>query len=63
MVVGAILVFAVGDAVEAVDLVMVGYIYLGAGVLAIIISLAVAAMRPGTTHHEVIEHRDERPPE
>lgn len=39
IVVGAILAFAVKDSIDAVDLTMVGYICLGAGVLALIISL------------------------
>lgn len=39
IVVGAILTFAVKDSIDAVDLTMVGYICLGAGVLALIISL------------------------
>ena len=55
LVVGAILVFAVGDTVEAVDLIMIGYICMGAGVLAILISLVVAAMGTNTKHTEVVE--------
>ena len=43
IVVGAILAFAVKDSVEAVDLTMVGYIMLAAGVIAIIVSLIVNA--------------------
>lgn len=60
IVVGAILAFAVRDSIDAVDLTMVGYIALGAGVLAIIISLVVNAQRTNTTHREIRdEHVDE----
>lgn len=59
LVLGAILTFAVGDAVEAVDMVLVGYICMGAGVLAIVLSLIVNAQRSNTTHREVVERHDE----
>jgi len=63
IVVGAILAFAVSDSVDAVDLTMIGYICMAAGVLALIISLVVNAQRSNTTHREVIErHDDRRPP-
>lgn len=63
LVVGAILAFAVRDSVEAIDLTVVGYICMGAGALALIISLVVNAQRSNTTHREVIErHDDTRPP-
>ncbi len=55
LVLGSILAFAVGDAFEAVDLVLVGYICMGAGVLAIILSLIVNAQRSNNTHREVVE--------
>jgi F0F1-type ATP synthase assembly protein I len=55
IVVGAILAFAVNDSVDAVDLGMIGYICMGAGVLAIIISLVVNAQRANSTHTERIE--------
>lgn len=58
LVLGAILTFAVGDSVEAVDLVLIGYICMGAGVLAIILSLIVNGQRANTTHHEVVERTD-----
>ena len=53
--VGAILTFAVGDSVDAVDLGLIGWILMGAGVLGILISLIVNAQRSNTTHHEVKE--------
>ncbi|PKQ27300.1 MAG: hypothetical protein CVT64_02405 [Actinobacteria bacterium HGW-Actinobacteria-4] len=59
LVLGAILTFAVGDSVEAVNLVLIGYICMGAGVLAIILSLIVNAQRSNTTHHEVVERTED----
>jgi hypothetical protein len=41
LVVGAILSFAVRDSISAVDLTTVGYICMGAGALAIILSLVM----------------------
>lgn len=61
LVVGAILAFAVNDSVDSVDLGMIGYICMGAGVLAIIISLVVNAQRSKSTHTERVEtHMDTR---
>lgn len=61
IVVGAILAFAVRDSIDAVDLTMVGYIALAAGVAAIIISLVVNAQNRNTTHREIVdENIDER---
>jgi hypothetical protein len=60
IVVGAILAFAVRDSWDAIDLTMVGYICLAAGVLAIIVSLVVNAQNRKTTHvvdQHVDEHR------
>lgn len=60
IVVGAILAFAVRDSIDAIDLTMVGYIMLAAGVVAIIISLVVNAQNRKTTHvvdQHVDEHR------
>jgi hypothetical protein len=63
IVVGAILAFAVSDSVSGVDLTMIGYICMAAGVLALVISLVLNAQRTNTTHREVIErHDDRRPP-
>ena len=61
-VVGAILAFAVRDSIQAVDLTVVGYICLAAGVLAIIISLFLNAQARNTTHREIRdENINERP--
>ncbi|HEY8717036.1 DUF6458 family protein [Pengzhenrongella sp.] len=63
LVVGAILAFAVRDSIDAVNLTMVGYICMGAGVVALIITLVASSQRTRTTHHEIIERRgDEGPP-
>ena len=60
IVLGAILAFAIKDSWDAVDLTMVGYICIAAGVLAIIISLVVSSQARKTTHTEVIDqHVDE----
>lgn len=47
---GLILALAVGDAVEAVDLVMIGWILAGVGALALAVGLVVNAQR---SHHPV----------
>jgi hypothetical protein len=69
---GLILAFAVQDAIEAIDLTMVGYILAGAGVLVIV--LTAATMSRGrrqrsvatTTHSDgsqtVAERRTEQDP-
>ncbi|QQS01708.1 MAG: hypothetical protein IPK37_04620 [Austwickia sp.] len=58
IVVGAILAFAVQDRISGVDLVMVGYICLGAGVLALLISLLQMSQRGKTEVRQVVERRD-----
>jgi len=52
LVVGAILSFAVRDNVPGVDLSMVGYICMGAGVLAIILGLVLNTQATRTKHTE-----------
>ncbi len=59
IVVGAILAFAVQDSISGVDLTMIGYICLGAGLLALIIALIVNAQRANTSHRTVVERRDD----
>jgi hypothetical protein len=61
IVIGAILSFAVKDAVDGVNLELIGYICMGAGLLALIIAIAMNAQRSNTTHREVVEHRDVPP--
>ena len=58
IVVGAILAFAVRDSIDAVDLTMIGYICLAAGVVALIAAIIMNAQRNNSTHREVIERRD-----
>ena len=51
---GAILSFAVQDAINGVDLVVVGYILMAAGALGVVLSLVLSGQRNG--------RRDELPP-
>lgn len=51
--VGAILSFAVQDAISGVNLVVIGYILMAAGVLGIIIALVMNNQRTHTTHTTV----------
>ena len=64
IVVGAILAFAVQDGISGVDLTVIGYICMGAGVIALVLAVALNAQRTNTTHREVIERHDDttRPP-
>lgn len=57
---GAILSFALNESVDAVNLQLVGYILMGAGVLAIIISLVVNAQRGRTQHTQVNQTESQR---
>ncbi|MHB1010550.1 MAG: DUF6458 family protein [Propionibacteriaceae bacterium] len=59
LVIGAILSFAVRDNVPGVDLVMVGYICMGAGVIALILGLIMNTQATRTKHTNVVEHRDD----
>ena len=56
IVVGAILSFAVRDSWDVVDLTVVGYICMAAGVLTIILALVINAQRART--HHTVERRD-----
>ncbi|MFI7585935.1 DUF6458 family protein [Spongisporangium articulatum] len=59
LVVGAILAFAVNDqSIGSVDLEMIGWICMGGGVLAILLSLVLATQRNNTSHTEVVERRN-----
>ena len=62
IVLGAILAFAVNVETSAVDLEVIGYICIAAGVIAIIVSLVVNAQARKTTHHEIVDQNtDPRP--
>ena len=59
VVVGAILAFALSpDTWSVVDLNIVGYIMIVAGVIAIILALVLNNQRANTSHREVVEHYD-----
>ncbi len=58
LVIGAILSFAVKDSISGVNLTMIGYICMGAGVLAVILGLVTNAQ--ATRRTNVVEHRDEQ---
>ena len=58
LVVGAILTFAVRDMVEGVDLSLIGWICMGAGVLALVLGLIGHTQATNTRRTEVIERHD-----
>lgn len=61
IVLGAILAFAVNVDSSAVDLDVIGWICMGAGVVAILVSLVVSAQSRNTTHREIVDQNiDER---
>lgn len=57
LVIGAILSFAVRDAVPNIDLTLIGYICMAAGALAVILGLVTNAQ--ATRRTNIVEHRDE----
>jgi len=57
IVIGAILAFGVRDSIDAIDLTTIGYICMGAGALALILSIVINAQRSNTSHREVIDQR------
>ncbi|GAA1646231.1 DUF6458 family protein [Georgenia ruanii] len=59
IVVGAILAFAVSDGIAGVDLTMVGYICMAAGLVALVVALIMNRQRTNTTHTEYVERRDD----
>ena len=59
LVVGAIVGFVVPrDSLYGVNLDLVGWIFMGAGVLSIILALVMNQQRANTSHTAVVEHRD-----
>ena len=58
LVVGGILAFGVKDSFSALDLTAIGYICMGAGVLAIILTLVLQQQRRSTSHTSVVERRN-----
>ena len=57
IVIGAILSFGVSDAIDGVDLTVIGYICMGAGVVALILAIVMANQRSNTSHTAVVEQR------
>ena len=57
IVIGAILSFGVSDAIDGVNLTVIGYICMGAGVIALILAITLNAQRNNTTHTAVVEQR------
>lgn len=57
LVVGAILSFAVSSAVDGVNLVMIGYILMAAGVLSLLLGLVMNTQRTNTTHREIVDRK------
>jgi divalent metal cation (Fe/Co/Zn/Cd) transporter len=55
IVLGAILSWGVTDNLASVNLAVIGYICMGAGVIALGLSMWMNAQRGKTTHHEVME--------
>lgn len=58
LVVGAVLKFAVQDAIPSVDLGMIGLILMGAGALSLVLTLILNQQRRHTRHDAVIEHHE-----
>lgn len=59
LVIGAILSFAVQASVQGVDLVTIGYIFMAAGVLALLLGLVMNTQRTNTTHREIVNRSNE----
>jgi hypothetical protein len=55
IVLGAILSWGVTDNLASVNLVVIGYVCMAAGVIALGLSMWLNAQRGRTTHHEVVE--------
>ena len=55
IVVGAILAFAVNVESSAVDLEVVGWICIAAGIIAVLVSLIVSAQARKTEHREIVD--------
>ncbi|VTR75690.1 MULTISPECIES: DUF6458 family protein [Cellulomonas] len=62
IVIGAILAFGVSDNIANVDLTVIGYICMGAGILALILALVLTRQRANTSHREVVERYEGRTP-
>lgn len=58
IVVGAVLTFAVRDAVSGVDLSMVGWIFMAGGALALLLAIVSHTQATNTKNEQVIERRE-----
>ena len=57
IVIGAILSFGVSDAIDGVNLTVIGYICMGAGAIALILAIVLNNQRSNTSHTAVVEQR------
>lgn len=55
IVVGAVMAFAVSYDAPGVDVTTIGYIFMAAGVLALLLSVVLNTQRTNTTHREVVD--------
>ena len=62
LVVGGVLAFGVRDSWKAVDLTAIGYVCMGAGALAIILTLVLQQQRRRSQHTTTIQRDDNPPP-
>lgn len=58
LVVGGIMAFGVRDNVGDVDVSIIGWVLMGGGALAIILSFVLQQQRNNTSHTQVVERRD-----
>lgn len=59
LVLGGILAFAVPEAIEGVNLQVIGYILMAGGALSLLLGLFMNAQRTNTSHTEVVDrHTD-----
>lgn len=59
LVLGAIMAFAVNYSFGAIEVSTIGYIFMAAGVLTLLLGLVMNAQRTNTTHREVVDrHTD-----
>lgn len=58
LVAGAIMAFAVRDSLDAIDLTMIGYICMGAGALAIVLSFLMRGSNGSDVSSRRVRHTD-----
>ena len=62
LVVGGIFAFGIRDQWKAIDLTAIGYVCMGAGVLAIVLTLVLQQQRRSSQHTTTIRRDDNPPP-